>query len=102
MFISDLMEENIISDGVLISLGFRITKFRDSVRVEGPNGENFQELKLGADRRAHFTESSIKIPIKPCVYYAHGKKSFGFDIWYARFGHINGSYLNTVAKFPRY
>ena len=62
VFISDLLEENIISDGVLTSLGFRITKFNDIVRVEGANGQNIQELKLRADRRVHFTKSAIKIP----------------------------------------
>ena len=102
VYISELMEENIISDGVLTSLGFKIMKYKDSVRVEGANGENVQDLTLGADRRAHFTESAIKIPTKPSIYTAHGKKSIGLDIWHARFGHINGSYLNAMTKFPQY
>ena len=31
VYISELMEENIISDGVLTSLGFKIMKYKDSV-----------------------------------------------------------------------
>src|SRR6056300_65822 len=101
VYISEHLDTNIVSDGVLTRLGFEVMKSKKKVSVKPPNSTTWCELAIGSDGRAYFGEQDIRRPFPRSICSIREKEE-SRELWHARLGHRGFDYLDAMTKFPQY
>ena len=101
VYISEHLDTNIVSDGVLTRLGFEVMKSKSKVSVKPPNSTTWCDLAIDPDGRAYFREKDIQRP-SPSSVCVLREKECSLVLWHARLGHRGYDYLDAMRKFPQY